>query len=61
MKVIKLRATLGKIAEMQHRQGDAASGNALETLAEILKSRDKEDVSKIVDSIQQRRGFRRGR
>ncbi len=61
MKVLKLREVLGKIAEMQHRQGDAVSGNALEKLSEILKSRENEEVSKTVDSIHERRGLRRGR
>lgn len=60
MKVQKLRDVLEKIAKMQHRQGDVATGNALETLSEIIKTRDKEDVSKMVEGIQQRRGDRRG-
>ncbi len=60
MKVKKLREVLGKIAEMQHGQGDAPASKALESLSEILKSRDKEDVAKMVDGIQQRRGLRRG-
>ena len=59
MKVQKMREVLRKIAEMQHKQGDAATGKALEMLSEILKPRDKDDVSKLVDSIQQRRGSRR--
>ena len=60
MKVQKLREVFGKIAGMQHRQGDAATGKALERLSEIIKTRDKDDVSKMVDGIQQRRGARRG-
>ena len=55
MKVLKLRELLSKIARMQDGQGDAETANALEQLSEILKSRDKDDVCKTVDSIEQRR------
>jgi hypothetical protein len=59
MKVIKLRETLGKIAIMQQNQGDAATANALEKLSKILVSRNREDVHRMVDSIQQRRQARK--
>ena len=58
MKVHKLRETLLKIAEMQHHQGDTVAAKALEKLAEMLQKRDKDDVSKLVNTIQQRRGDR---
>jgi hypothetical protein len=61
MKVLKLRETLAKIAEMQHNQGDIASANALERLSKILESRNKDDVPKVADSIQQRRQARKGK
>ena len=55
MKVRKLREVLERIAEMQHRCGDDVTANYLKKLQEILQTSDKDEVSKMVDSIQQRR------
>jgi hypothetical protein len=58
MKVKKLRDILERLADMQNGLGDGATSQALKELGDVLRVRDREDVAKIVEGIQQRRRLR---
>jgi hypothetical protein len=55
MKIKKLRAILGSVADMQRNLGDEPTSRFLQALGDVLRPRDKEDVAKVIESIQQRR------
>ena len=55
MKVKKLRGVLGCAADMQRNLGDEGTSRFLQALGDALRTRDKEDVAKVIESIQQRR------
>lgn len=59
MKVKELRAVLASMADLQHHLGHEASSKALLQLGDVLSVRDREEVARVVENVQQRRSSRR--